>query len=74
MAKKTCYAIVKGRKPGIYFEWTGINGAEVQVLGFSGAKYKGFSSTEEAEDWYKKNRDDVPKNNKIQRLLKDSFC
>jgi len=52
MAKKKFYAVVKGRHPGIYQEWSGENGAEAQVSGFSGAVYKGFSTFAEAEQWF----------------------
>jgi ribonuclease HI len=51
MTKRKFYAVVKGRKPGIYTEWTGSNGAEVQVKGFVGAIYKGFAFRHEAENW-----------------------
>lgn len=53
MSKKNFYAVVKGHQPGIYTEWSGINGAEVQVKGFSGAVYKGFSTRAEADTWFK---------------------
>ncbi len=49
MTKKNFYSVVKGRKPGIYTEWTGSNGAEVQVKGCISAIYKGFASRHEAE-------------------------
>jgi len=51
MGKKKFYAIVKGRKPGIYNEWYGIDQAETQVNGFSGAIYKSFRTYQEAEKW-----------------------
>ncbi len=47
--KKKYYAVVAGRTPGIYTEWFGEKGAQAQVTGFAGARYKGFSSREEAE-------------------------
>jgi ribonuclease HI len=46
--KKRFYAVVQGRRPGIYTEWDGFAGARVQVSGFAGAVFKGFSSLEEA--------------------------
>jgi ribonuclease HI len=46
--KKRFYAVVQGRRPGIYTEWDGPAGARVQVSGYTGAVYKGFSSLEEA--------------------------
>lgn len=44
MAKKY-YAVQKGLKPGVYETW---DECKVQVHGYSGAKYKSFSSLEEA--------------------------
>ena len=35
-AKKKYYAVKKGKKPGIYTQWFGTAGAEVQVRGFTG--------------------------------------
>ena len=51
MATKKYYAIVSGRKPGIYDNWPA---AQAQVTGYPGAKFKGFTSREEAEAWMKK--------------------
>lgn len=50
MAPKKYYAIASGRKPGIYDNWPA---AQAQVTGCPGAKFKGFSSREEAEAWIK---------------------
>jgi ribonuclease HI len=50
---KKLYAVKHGRKPGIYKEWFGPHGAEVQIKGFAGARFKGFPSREEAEAWMK---------------------
>jgi len=49
MAKKKYYAVAAGRKPGIYRQWFGKAGAQVQVIGFQGAVYKGFATREEAQ-------------------------
>ncbi len=49
MGKKKYYAVRRGRHPGIYRQWFGPEGAQVQVAGFPGAEYKGFGSLEEAE-------------------------
>ena len=49
--KKKFYAVACGREPGIYNEWYGKDGAEAQVSGFPGARYRGFSRFKEAEDW-----------------------
>ncbi len=48
--KKKFYAIAAGRKPGIYTKWPE---AQAQVIGFAGARYKGFASRAEAEAWIK---------------------
>jgi ribonuclease HI len=45
MAKRKWYAVKNGKIPGIYTEWPK---AEAQVKGFPGARFKGFSSEEEA--------------------------
>jgi len=45
MSKKY-YAVVSGKKPGIYTDWTT---AKSMVVGFSGAIYKSFSTKSEAE-------------------------
>lgn len=42
------YAIKKGRKPGIYRSWPE---AQKEVMGFSGAQYKSFTSEQEAKDF-----------------------
>lgn len=48
---KKYYAVAMGRNPGIYTAWFGPNGAEEQVRGYTGARYKGFTSMPEAEKW-----------------------
>lgn len=48
MAKKKYYAVVRGRKPGIYTNWPD---AQKQVKGFAGARFKGFVERSEAEEW-----------------------
>ena len=48
MAKKKYYAVAVGRRPGIYTEWFGDAGAQNQVIGFKGARYKSFTTREEA--------------------------
>lgn len=51
MSRKKYYVVWSGRKPGIYSTW---NECQQQVSGFSGAKYKSFSSRSEAEQAFKK--------------------
>ena len=47
--KKKFYAVAAGRRPGIYTQWFGDNGAHAQVTGFAGAVYKGFFTRQEAQ-------------------------
>ena len=49
--KKNFYAVAVGSKPGLYDKWDGPFGAFPQVDGFPKAKYKGFSTREEAIVW-----------------------
>jgi ribonuclease HI len=51
MPKKNFYAVKAGRKPGIYRQWSGENGAEIQIKGYVGAVYKGFETLSEAKAW-----------------------
>lgn len=48
--KKKCYAVARGRVPGIYDSWPE---AETQVRGFAGARFKGFPTHAEAAAWMK---------------------
>ncbi len=48
---KKYYAVARGRKPGIYTAWFGPDGAEAQVRGCAGARYKGFATLDEAREW-----------------------
>ncbi len=47
--KKKYYAVLAGRRPGIYLTWFGSGGAAEQVRSFPGAIYKGFETLEEAQ-------------------------
>ena len=47
------YAVAVGRRPGIYDQWFGEEGAEAQVKGFAEARYQVFSSRVEAGEWLK---------------------
>jgi ribonuclease HI len=49
--KKHYYAVVKGRRPGIYTQWTGTGGAEEQIKSYPGAVYRGFATREEAQHY-----------------------
>lgn len=46
--KKKFYAVGKGRKSGVYETWAE---CEAQTKGFSGAKFKSFSSKQEAQEY-----------------------
>lgn len=48
MAKKKYYAVKNGLKIGIYETWAE---CELQIKGFSGAQYKGFTNLAEAEKY-----------------------
>jgi ribonuclease HI len=52
-SKKKFYAVVVGRKPGIYTEWFGPDGAERQVVKYPKPVYKGFATRKEAEAFMK---------------------
>lgn len=46
--KMSFYAVAKGRTPGIYMTWSD---CEAQVKGFSGARYKKFSTVDAAQQF-----------------------
>ena len=48
MAKKQYYVVIKGRTPGIYTNW---EDCKSQVNGYKGAKYKGFKSIQEVQQY-----------------------
>lgn len=50
---KKYYAVANGRTPGIYTTWFGPGGAEEQIRGYTGARYKGFPTLAEAQQWLK---------------------
>jgi ribonuclease HI len=51
-ARKRYYAVIRGRKTGIFTSWFGAGGAQEQVKGFPCAVYRGFASRQEAEDYF----------------------
>ena len=53
MAKKKYYCVIKGRTPGIYTNW---EDCKAQVNGYKGAKYKGFKSIQEAQQYIEDNK------------------
>ena len=52
MAKKKYYVVWKGYSPGIYSNW---EECKAQVFGYEKAKYKSFSSFEEAKEAFAEN-------------------
>ena len=46
--KKKFYAVVRGRKTGIFTEWEGDDGAKRAVEGYSNNKFKGFNCYDDA--------------------------
>jgi ribonuclease HI len=71
MSKNKFYAVAKGRRPGIYDAWFGPRGAEVQVRGFTGAVFKGFTFRREAEVWIEKNSGDKPSQERLRFASED---
>lgn len=59
--KKHYYAVRKGRKVGIFSSW---NECQGYVLGFKDARFKGFQTREEAEDYMKNGSGRSKKNRK----------
>ncbi len=51
MAKKKYYAVRKGKQTGIFDQWFGPKGAQIQVTGFPGAEFKSFPTRAEAEQF-----------------------
>jgi ribonuclease HI len=51
------YAVAVGRKPGIYRQWYGQEGAERQIKGYAGAVFKSFPSKEAATAFLKATAD-----------------
>ncbi|KAJ7618264.1 hypothetical protein DFH06DRAFT_1342537 [Mycena polygramma] len=51
-SKKKAYVVFYGIIPGVYPEWYGPEGAEVQVSGVPGSLYQGYSSPVDADGAY----------------------
>ncbi len=49
--KSKFYAVLRGRRTGIFRQWGGLGGAEAQVKGFTGARFKSFATLQEAQNW-----------------------
>ena len=63
MAKRKYYVVWEGVVPGIYLTW---DECKAQVYGYDNAKYKSFSSLEDAEEAYIENPWKHLKSNKTQ--------
>jgi len=61
VAKKKFYAVRRGHKTGIFREWFGPEGAQIQVQGFAGAQYRGFPTRGEAEAFLSEGRPSAKK-------------
>jgi len=61
--KKKYYTVWYGHNPGVYDNWAD---CQKQIKNFPGAKYKGFSSKEEAENAYYGNYSDHVNNKKVE--------
>lgn len=48
MASRKFYAVAVGQTPGVYDNWPE---AQAQVKGYPAARFKGFASKKEAEEW-----------------------
>lgn len=67
------YAILKGRKPGIYQTWTE---AKQQVDGFKGAIYKSFNNELDAKKYLsslKDTQNEITSNNEIEKIIQNDL-
>lgn len=69
--QKKVYAVIRGRKPGIYDTWFGPAGAEAQVRGYAGARYRGFASLAEAQAWLRDPQGKPAAATAVRRLSRD---
>ena len=58
MAKQKYYVVWSGRKTGIFTSW---DECKQQVHGFQGARYKSYTSKEEAEESFRSGKKSIPK-------------
>ena len=68
---KNYYAVKNGRIPGIYKTW---EECKEQVIGFSGAEYKGFQFLEEAENYLKGNAKSISTISQAIAYVDGSYC
>jgi ribonuclease HI len=65
MKKTKYYAVAVGRRPGIYTRWFGKGGAQEQVHGFPGARYKSFPDRERADGFIREACRDNPPDGRV---------
>ncbi len=70
--KEKFYAIKIGRRPGIYREWYGENGAEAQIKGFPNAIHKSFPTREDAEVFLRSNVKKRPRRKAVKKQPSDA--
>ncbi|AXF57618.1 viroplasmin family protein [Salicibibacter kimchii] len=71
MAKKKYYVVWQGRRPGIYQSW---DECQKQVNGYKGARFKSFSSKEEAERaYYTEGNTSITPSKKEETYIRDSM-
>ncbi len=65
--KQKYYVVWQGAKPGVYRTW---NECQLQIRGFPGARYKSFSTFEQANQAYNESSADHIGQNKKERVIK----
>ncbi|SDJ11412.1 ribonuclease H [Natribacillus halophilus] len=70
MAKNKYYVVWHGRTPGIYQTWAE---CQKQVNGFKGARFKSFTSRQEAERAYESEHTDGESSHKEQTYIEESI-
>jgi len=70
MAKKKFYVVWVGKKPGVYHSWPD---CERQIKGVAGARYKSFSTLDQAEKALSESVEDYISYNKPKEIKKVDF-
>lgn len=76
MAKKEYYAVIDGREKGIFTSW---DECKKSILNYKGARYKGFLTLEEAQNYLKKGKESPSilgssKDEEIDREIENIVC
>ena len=69
MSKKNFYAVKNGRKIGIFKTW---QECLESILGYSNAKYKGFATKEQAEEYLNESKVKAKKNSSVIQSVYES--